>query len=73
VHTEGVFFLSIFEKFSGNFGYRTITAMLTADIFLAVGNPVRRPIQQISLICGFMEKNVSMVACMIGSKGMLNP
>jgi len=34
VHTEGVFFLSILEKFSGNFGYRTITAMLTADIFL---------------------------------------
>jgi len=35
VHTEGVFFLSIFEKFSGNFDYRPITAMLTGDIFLA--------------------------------------
>jgi len=29
-----VFFLSILEKFPDNFGYRTITAMLTAGIFL---------------------------------------
>jgi len=35
VHTEGVFFLSIFEKFSDNFGYRPITAMFAVGIFLA--------------------------------------
>jgi len=34
VHTEGVFFLSILEKFSDNSDYRPITAMLTADICL---------------------------------------
>jgi len=34
VHAEVVFFLSILEKFSGHFGYRRITAMLTDDIFL---------------------------------------
>jgi len=37
VHTEGVFFTSIFEKIPGYFGYISITAMLTADIFLGDG------------------------------------
>jgi len=35
-----VFFLSIFEKFSGNSGYMPISAMLTAGIFLGDGKGV---------------------------------
>jgi len=37
VHTEGVFFTSIFEKFQGHFGCMSITAMLTASVFLVDG------------------------------------